>query len=127
MLENSWSNKLAQEPRFSTILNLPHPAIIYQTHANQLMVHAQADSALPIRKDVLSLGSLSSGEVLLLTRYQLICFDLLNNNEVFSLEFENAQTLYVEGELIFVVCGCDLFCYSLQGEEQYVNHCSALI
>lgn len=29
--------------------------------------------------------------------------------------------------MIFVVCGCDLFCYNLQGEEQYVNHCSTLI
>lgn len=29
--------------------------------------------------------------------------------------------------MILVVCGCDLFCYNFQGEELYVNHCSALI
>jgi hypothetical protein len=65
--------------------------------------------------------------VLLLSRYQLSCFDLLNNNELFSLEFENAGNLFVEEGSIYVVCGSDLFCYDLNGEEQYVNHCSALI
>lgn len=29
--------------------------------------------------------------------------------------------------MIYVVCGCDIFCYNSQGEEQYVNHCSALV
>lgn len=35
--------------------------------------------------------------------------------------------LFVEKRHIFVACGCDLFCYDFSGEEQYVNHCSALI
>jgi hypothetical protein len=46
---------------------------------------------------------------------------------VFSLEFENAGRLFVERRHIFVVCGCDLFCYDFQGEEQYVNHCGAVV
>lgn len=35
--------------------------------------------------------------------------------------------MFVEDNFIYVVCGCDLFCYDHNGEEQYVNHCSALI
>ena len=81
MLENSWSNKLAQEPKMVTIANLPNPTLIYQTHSNQLVAHSQTEtSPLPIRKDILALHSLNDTQVLLLTRYQLSCFDLLNNN-----------------------------------------------
>lgn len=86
MLENSWSNKLAQEPKIATIVDIPNPTILYQTASNQLMAHSQSESsALPLRKDILGLGCLPSGEVLLLSRYQLSCFDLTSNNEVFSL------------------------------------------
>ena len=73
------------------------------------------------------MASLPTGEVLLLTRYQLICIDLLNNNETFNLEFENASKLFVEDGKVLVVCEGDLFCYDYQGEEQFVNHCSANI
>lgn len=81
MLENSWSNKLAQEPKMATITDLPMPTVLYQTHANTLMAHSRAESTpLPIRKDILGMCSLSGAQVCLLTRYQLSCFDLLNNN-----------------------------------------------
>jgi hypothetical protein len=62
MLENSWSNKLEQQPLFATIVNLPDPAIIYQSQSNQLIAHYQTNSSpLPIRKDVLGIASLPSG------------------------------------------------------------------
>lgn len=86
MLENSWSNKLTQEPKYATIVNLPTPTILYQTSTNQLVAHSRTEtSSLPIRKDILGIGALPTGEILLLSRYQLSCFDLINNNEVFSL------------------------------------------
>lgn len=81
MLENSWSNKLTQEPKIATIINLPSPNILYQTHANQLIAHSQAETTpLPIRKDILAMASLNKTQALLLTRYQLSCFDIINNN-----------------------------------------------
>ncbi len=86
MLENSWSNKLTQEPKIATIISIPSPTILYQTQANQLVAHSQAETTpLPIRKDILAMASLNKTQALLLTRYQLSCFDLLNNNELFSL------------------------------------------
>lgn len=96
MLENSWSNKLSLEPKMATILNIPNPTIIYQATSNQLMAHSQAESTnLPIRKDILGLCSLqNNSQILFLTRYELSCFDLINNNEIFCLEFENAQKLF---------------------------------
>ena len=65
----------------ATITNLPNPTIIYQTQSNQLVAHSQTEtSPLPIRKDILAINSLNESQVLLLTRYQLSCFDLLNND-----------------------------------------------
>ena len=69
----------------ATILSIPTPTIIYQNEANQLIAYSQTESSpLPIRKDILALNELNN-HILLLTRYELIYFDLLNNNEIFSL------------------------------------------
>ena len=81
MLENSWSNKVAQEPKNATIVKIPSPTILYQNQANQLVAYSQAEeTALPIRKDILAMSALDNNQVLLLSRYQLTCFDLLSNN-----------------------------------------------
>ena len=99
-------------------MKIPSPTILYQSQANQLIAHSQAEeTSLPIRKDILAMSALDANQVLLLSRYQLTCFDLLSNNENFSLEFENATNLFVEDTMIYVVCGCDIFCYNSQGEE----------
>lgn len=58
----------------------------------------------------------------MLTRYDLTCFDLNNNDEVFVKEFENAQKLYVSNNYIYVISGSDVSCFTHGGEEQYVNH-----
>lgn len=86
MLESSWSIKLEQEPKLTAISVLAKPAFIYQGASNQLLTHSENKSvALPIRKEIIGLQALPQRVILMLTRYSLSCFDVLDNNIVFNL------------------------------------------
>jgi hypothetical protein len=128
MLQNSWSLKLSEVAQHITIARLPTPSFVYQGKSNQLLVYCSNETkVLPIHKEVLALNTIMNDLVLILTRYSLNCFDLLNNEEKFVLEFESAEKLFVFSTKIYVVSRASLFCYNLSGEELYVNHVSSNI
>lgn len=86
MFQNSWSIKLAEPPAHLALACLPDPAIVYQGASNKLCVFTNNQTqTLPIRKEVIGLGSLNRDKVLILTRYSLNCFDVLSNEDVFTL------------------------------------------
>ena len=86
MFESSWSVKLGEKPEHITVAMLPSPSLVWQGQSNQLAVYCNNQTQnLPIRKEVLALNSINKELVLILTRYSLSCFDLLNNEERFNL------------------------------------------
>ena len=86
MFESSWSVKLGEKPEHITVAMLPSPSLVWQGESNQVGGHSDNQTQKrPTRKGGPALDSINKELVLILTRYSLSCFDLLNNEERFNL------------------------------------------
>lgn len=94
---------------------------IYESIGKKMLIHDKNTSKqFPVQRDVIAFEVFKVQEkelVALLTDNLLSCFDVLNNNELFSLEMESGSVVHFNGEHLFVACGTNLHCLDLTGTE----------
>lgn len=125
MLAPSWSAKLAAAPlgHLARLIDLQGDAqgIIYQTSGRKLFVHQSSQSrALPFQKDISCFEVYSQHDqsvvVAYLSNNVLSAYDVLNNVEKFTHEFELAELLHFTGTSLLVAGASTLYCLDLAGQ-----------